>query len=129
MSQSEKPKRKQQVAQSGPPSPPKEHRPTDEERFEEYAESRSTKSEAIQQLIEAARGVGLILSSHREPMDENLAWNLGILLQSVVGPVDAYYFGSLGELNASIYDDHLAVLLERELKKVRAKIAKDRRRP
>jgi len=43
-------------------------------------------------------------------------------------PADAYYFNSLGELNENIPDVHLALLLKRKLKKVRERIAKDRRR-
>jgi hypothetical protein len=117
--------RKPAISGSAIPETQKPHQPTDEERFEEYREDKSHESDVIQELMENARGVALILCGCRGEMDESLAWQLGKLLKSVVEPADAYYFGSLGDLNDAIGGRYLAVLLKRQLNAVRAKIARE----
>lgn len=119
---------KRKPVQAGPPTPEKPHRPTDEEHFEAYREDNAHISDAIQRLTETARGVGLILSSFDGEMDEGLAWQLGDHLRTVAEPVDAYYFGSPGELNGAIGSRHLQVLLKRKLNAVRVKSALNRKK-
>jgi len=123
--------RTRKAAKSGQPTPaaPRPDKLTYEERFEQDRRDKHHESEAIRQLVETARGVALILFSSRgDEINESLAWSLGVRLESVLEPVDAYYFGSLGVLNDSLGDECLEVLLERKLKATRAKISENRRK-
>jgi hypothetical protein len=121
--------RTRKPAKSGPPVPAASElgRPTYEERFEEDRQDKSHEAGLIQHLVETTRGIALILYSTRNELDETVAWNLGAVLRKAAESVDAYYFGSLGELNDAIGDDYLEVLLKRKLKEVRGKISNNKR--
>lgn len=84
--------------------------------------------EYIQNLIGVARGVQLILENLPErKIDHSVAWALADVLSIVIEPADAYFFESVGELNSSILEEHLEILLERDLAKVREKIDEEER--
>jgi hypothetical protein len=81
----------------------------------------------VQDLVSIARGTALILNSISEPSEhETLSEFAGVfaglsfVLQRASQKVDAYFFRSVGELNASIKAEYLRHLIESELESARA---------
>ena len=109
--------------------PTDETRPTSEETFDSCSRD-GDKADLVADLVGVARAVQLILWHLSKRIPENgdfdtIASGLSMALRYVVDPTDAYFFSSLGDINNEIPKAHLALLLEKELEKVRAKMAKE----